>query len=1024
MPQYAQHILRLRGFTTSHWGRACTTLTVCALVVWSGTTKKLNFGGSPPETQIAAENQADLALQRAATNALGQRAGTVIVMDPQTGRVRAVVNPDLAFENSFAPGSTVKPFVALAALRDGLIDQNSRTLCREHYSHKDFAIVCAHPRDLPPLSPAQAVAYSCNYYFGTLGERLDEERLSETLRSFGLGRPTGVGDKNEATGTLLRGKPDPRNTLGEGGYLQVTPIQLLTAYSALVNGGHLFTPGVAQATDFRVTRRSQLQIAPEHRAIVIEGMRGAIRFGTAKNSGLDLPALYIFGKTGTSTPTSGFHSQGWFVGFAADPVTDGEPPSDKVRLAVLVFLKRAHGADAAALAHSVFEEYRRERNGESGGLGDTETRGLGDTGTLSVDPSGSGSDAYFSHHLRVPVLPNTISVSPRLRVTVSGIKVHLVRENITKQISLEEYVAGVVATEGSMEGQPEALKALAVAARSYALKNLGRHARDGYDFCTMTHCQRFVSTANAIGSGAQAMTNRRALDAVRATTGLVLRDERGQPADAYFSASCGGATANIQTLWGITAPSYLRGVADEYCATMPHHSWTDVISVAELWQALRSDPRTDPGARLDDVNVAQRDATGRAETIAIEGQYRRTVNGWDFKIIVGRSLGWNKLKSSRFEIARSGSDFVFRGSGFGHGLGLCQEGAHVLAQQGASYQQILAKYFPGASVAGGREGQTAKRVDMETGRRGGTESKQVSTSLAMNRLIAAPPHPSAVRLCLLADEASFNKDGNGSQRHRLSALASGRAAKDGEQERLFADVLWSPPTRHRNRSAAGAQGSYNAESTRLLPVAPSPHLPVPPAPRLSISSEHFRISYSAHVPRRDAERILQTLESTRMNLLHRISSAGLSISGPATLDIFVNETTGDFVGRTGQPWWAAAATRGTHVELQPIQLLQRRGVLVTTLRHELAHAVIDSVGRGRTPRWLAEGMALFFAGEGPLITRYTPRARMTVDQIDRKLGGAGTADEMRSAYAAAYREVSNLIQSEGESSIWRRVVGG
>jgi hypothetical protein len=161
-----------------------------------------------------------------------------------------------------------------------------------------------------------------------------------------------------------------------------------------------------------------------------------------------------------------------------------------------------------------------------------------------------------------------------------------------------------------------------------------------------------------------------------------------------------------------------------------------------------------------------------------------------------------------------------------------------------------------------------------------------------------------------------------------------------------------------------------------------------------------------------------------VNLLHRVSSAGLSISAPPTLDIFVNDTTGDFVGRTGQPWWAAAATRGTHVELQPIQILQRRGVLVTTLRHELAHAVIDSVGRGRAPRWLAEGMALFFAGEGPLIVRYTPRSRMTVDQIDRNLGRAGTADEMRAAYAAAYREVSNLIRSEGEGSIWRRVVGG
>src|SRR6202011_1050228 len=73
--------------------------------------------------------------------------------------------------------------------------------------------------------------------------------------------------------------------------------------------------------------------------------------------------------------------------------------------------------------------------------------------------------------------------------------------------------------------------------------------------------------------------------------------------------------------------------------------------------------------------------------------------GWDFKIIVGRVLGWNVLKSSRFEVIRAGSNFTFRGSGFGHGLGLCQEGAHVMAQRGMGYQRILEKYFPGTRIA-------------------------------------------------------------------------------------------------------------------------------------------------------------------------------------------------------------------------------------------------------------------------------------------------------------------------------------
>jgi hypothetical protein len=152
-----------------------------------------------------------------------------------------------------------------------------------------------------------------------------------------------------------------------------------------------------------------------------------------------------------------------------------------------------------------------------------------------------------------------------------------------------------------------------------------------------------------------------------------------------------------------------------------------------------------------------------------------------------------------------------------------------------------------------------------------------------------------------------------------------------------------------------------------------------------------------------------------------VSAAGLSLGALPTLEVFINDTTGDFVGRTGQPWWAAAATKGSHVELQPVPVLQRRGVLVTTLRHELAHLVIDSVSRGRATRWLSEGMALYLAGEGPMIARYTPRAKLTVEEIDKKLSGAGSADEMRAAYAAAYREVKGLIQREGESSVWRRV---
>ena len=204
----------------------------------------------------------------------------------------------------------------------------------------------------------------------------------------------------------------------------------------------------------------------------------------------------------------------------------------------------------------------------------------------------------------------------------------------------------MLAAEASVEDEHEALKAQAVVSRTYALKNLKRHARDGYDLCDSTHCQRFVAVRNEGARPGFYEALRRALGE---TAGETLHERGGSLAEGYFSASCGGVTANITSLWGAPAPSYLRGARDEHCAGTPHRSWTDTIPAAHLAKALRSDPRGDVGARLDDVRVVKRDATGRAEIVALEGERRRTLRGWDFKIIVGRTLGWSVLKSSRLK---------------------------------------------------------------------------------------------------------------------------------------------------------------------------------------------------------------------------------------------------------------------------------------------------------------------------------------------------------------------------------------
>ncbi|HEU4795823.1 MAG TPA: SpoIID/LytB domain-containing protein, partial [Pyrinomonadaceae bacterium] len=712
-------------------------------------------------------------LQSVAANALGDREGAIIVVDPQTGQVQAAVNPDLA-QQSFPPGSTIKPFTALTALRAGVIEENTRLRCRYDQKHNETVEVCSHPLNLPPLNVEEALAYSCNHYFAKTGERINADALAHTLTQFGFV-------------SINRSRWEPHSAIGEGEFVQITPMQLALAYTALFNGGRLFNPG---------SEPTQVRITEAERAMLLAGMRGAVKFGTADQTELDTAINYVIGKTGTSTHLQGFRSQGWFVGLAFAPNKPPEP--QHAQRAVVVYLKKGHGSDAAAVA--------------------------------------------------APIL----------------------------KLPLEDYVARVVAAEGSIDNQTESLKALAVAVRTYALKNLGRHKREGYDFCSTTHCQRFEFTA-PIAAAARAAYE---------TAGLILNDQRGLIADSYFSASCGGMTSNLQALWGAPPPPHLRGVRDEYCNAGSHAHWTDTIPQQRMLKALRSDPRTNVGEKIRELTVAKRDQTGRAELVSIVGSQKRVINGWDFKLIVGRALGWNVLKSSRFSVSRSGSDFVFRGSGFGHGLGLCQEGAQEMAQRGYSYNQILAKYFPGTRV--------------------GPQMKQTN----------------------------------------------------------------------RARSA------------------------------------HFSISSVEKLEAQEVQQLLVLLESNRSTLARRLSTAGVEFQFPE-VEIFINKTTGDFVGRTGMPPWAAAATRHHRIELQPLALLKQRGILETTLRHELVHVVIEAVGGNQTPRWLAEGIALHLAGEGKLLAQPGNTPAMAPKELEQKLANPKTAAEMKQAYAAAYRTVRELIRVEG-----------
>jgi stage II sporulation protein D len=282
---------------------------------------------------------------------------------------------------------------------------------------------------------------------------------------------------------------------------------------------------------------------------------------------------------------------------------------------------------------------------------------------------------------------------------------------LINELPEEDYLTGTVAQEarGAHFEHPEMLKVQAVLARTL-LRHGSRHASEGFELCDLTHCEVF---RGADGESEVARA------AVRATSGEVLvvgtgAEAGGSIAEVYFTAACGGATADADDIWpslegegiGEGTHSHLHSVPCAACQRAGGYPWQATIALADIERAVGR--TVGARGRLTGLRVLDRGAGGHVRKVLLEGD-GRVLSGETLRILLGRAAGWNQVRSARFEITMIGSgpqrQVRFSGQGQGHGVGVCQAGAAALARKGVDYHSILERYVPGTRPAR----QTAKR---------------------------------------------------------------------------------------------------------------------------------------------------------------------------------------------------------------------------------------------------------------------------------------------------------------------------
>jgi len=263
-----------------------------------------------------------------------------------------------------------------------------------------------------------------------------------------------------------------------------------------------------------------------------------------------------------------------------------------------------------------------------------------------------------------------------LRATPEG------KLDIIEYLSLEDYLLGVLPVEMSPDWPLEALKAQAVASRTYALRYINP-AKD-YDVTDGVEMQVYKGTAKI---------NPRIIEAVNSTRGEVLK-YKGKLVSAFFHACCGGHTASVRSAWGEDIIKPLYGAPDPFCSPSRHYRWEYYLASSELLRYIQAAGST--ALKVKSLRVHKKDRSGRTVSFLVgTDRGSKTVQATEMR----KRFGTFEFRSTYItSITPVKGGFELAGRGWGHGVGMCQEGAKYMALKGRPYKKILRHYYPGAAI--------------------------------------------------------------------------------------------------------------------------------------------------------------------------------------------------------------------------------------------------------------------------------------------------------------------------------------